>query len=148
MIEPIIIDVTTTKSPHDAFEFFVEQMHQFWPLAHSIGENPRTGLLVELKEGGRWYEVCGEQQCDWGRVLAFNLGKSISFAWHLNAEWEFDPDVFTELLVTFEASGEGCAVRLTHSKLERYGETAETVRASLSAPTGWPDIMGAFAENA
>ncbi|MGJ8527705.1 SRPBCC domain-containing protein [Maritalea sp.] len=146
MIEPIVVDVTTKKSPHEAFQFFVEQMHKFWPLAHSIGDNPRTGLVMELKEGGSWYEVCGEQRCEWGRVLSFVLGKSISLAWHLDAEWNFDPDTYTELLLTFEPSGDGCAVRLTHSELDRYGETAQTVRSDLSAPTGWPDIMGSFAQ--
>jgi len=144
MIEPVIVDVKTKKTPIDAFEFFTKRMHDFWPMGHSICKEPRTGLVVELKPGGRWYEVCGEQECDWGRVLEFTPGERILFAWHLNAEWEFDPEVYTEVLVTFSATSDGTAVRLTHSKLERYGERAASVRQSLGAETGWPDIIGAF----
>ena len=148
MIEPVIVDVQTKMAPADAFTFFVENMHKFWPEGHSIGTVPRTDLVIELKEGGRWYEICGDQQCDWGKVLSFEPGKSVLFAWHLNADWAFDPDVYTEVLVTFEKAETGTNVRLVHSKLERYGEVAPAIRESLSAATGWPDIMGAYAKAA
>lgn len=146
MIEPVIVKVETKKVPTEAFKFFTERMHQFWPMGHSIGETPRTDLVVELEPDGRWYEVCGEEKCDWGRVLEFTPGERILFAWHLNAEWEFDPETFTEVLVTFSPSSVGTFVTLTHSKLERYGKSAEAVRQSLGAETGWPNIIGAFAD--
>ena len=148
MIEPVVVENRTKKSPEDAFRFFVEEIHSFWPMGHSIGEEPRTDLIIELKKGGRFYEVCGSTECDWGRVLEFETGESLLLAWHLDAKWEFDPENYTEVLVTFEPEGAGTLVRLEHSKLERYGDAANDVRASLAAATGWPDIMGTFEKRA
>jgi len=148
MIEPVLVEVTTKKKPQAAFDFFTQQMHQFWPQNHSIGEGERSALIVEMHEGGRWYEVCGGQECDWGKVIELVPGKNILFAWHLNADWEFDPNVYTEVLVEFAPSENGTKVRLTHSKLERFGSNASKMRESLGASGGWPEIIGAFAENA
>lgn len=145
MTEPVVVEVNTKKSPIDAYVFFTEKMHRFWPMNHSIGETARTDMVIEMVEGGRWYEICGEQECDWGRVLDFERGKQVRFAWHLNADWVFDPNLFTEVLVEFTAQGDGTIVRLTHSELDKLGERAETLRESLSSDGGWPEIIGAFA---
>jgi len=144
MIEPVVVEVNTKKSPQDAFSFFIEKMHLFWPMGHSVGETPRTAMMIEMQEGGRWYEVCGTQECDWGRVLDFIEGEHVRFAWHLNADWMFDPEKYSEVLVSFEASADGTVVKLVHSKLENFGENAAQVRASLASDTGWLDIMSGF----
>ncbi|MFT6658898.1 SRPBCC family protein [Maritalea sp.] len=146
MIEPVIVEVTTKKNPKDAFAFFTGHMHQFWPQNHSIGEGERSDLIVDMHEGGRWYEVCGGKECDWGKVLEFVPGEKILFAWHLNADWEFDPDVYTEVVVEFAPHESGTRVRLTHSKLERFGSNAPKMREALGATGGWQEIIGAFAK--
>ena len=80
MIEPVVVENRTKKSPEDAFRFFVEEIHSFWPMGHSIGEEPRTDLIIELKKGGRFYEVCGSTECDW---VAYSKSKRENpFYWH------------------------------------------------------------------
>lgn len=147
MVDPVIVEVETKKSLEAAFKFFTAHMHKFWPQSHSLGEAQRTDLIVEMRPNGRWYEVCGDKEYHWGRVISFEENKEILFAWHLNAEWVFDPDVFTEVLVEFEQNATGgTTVTLTHRHLERYGDQTDRVRQALSAATGWPDIIGAFAK--
>ena len=67
-------------------------------------------------------------------------------AWQLNGDWQYDPGFVTELEVKFTPEGDGTRVDLEHRNLDRYGEKAEAVRASLDAKDGWDLGMAAYAE--
>ena len=68
-------------------------------------------------------------------------------AWQLTGEWRFDSAFETELEIRFASDGERFTrVELEHRNLERYGEKAEAVRASILSPEGWPGLLDRYAE--
>jgi len=144
LIEPVSVTVETRTSPENAFRVFVDKMHDYSPAAHSMGDSERTGMVIELKQGGRWYETCGDQVCEWGIVLDFEVGKHIHFAWHLNDRWAFDASRHSDILVTFAPSDQGTTVTFVHSNMEQLGDGAAEMREALAAENGWPNTMAGF----
>ena len=44
-------------SAERAFRVFTESQGNWWPLAtHHIGKHPARSVVIEPREGGRWYE--------------------------------------------------------------------------------------------
>ena len=101
---------------------------------------------MEPRAGGRWYER-GEDgsECQWGRVLSWEPPARVVLAWQINAQWQYDPDFETEVEIKFIADGTGTRVELEHRDLERYGEQAETMRATFDSDGGWNGLLAAFA---
>ena len=84
-------------------------------------------------------------RCDWGRVLAWEPPHRLLLAWQLDAQWEFDPALVTEVEVRFVAdAGGGTTVTLEHRHLERYGAGAESARAGLVFEGGWFGLLERF----
>jgi uncharacterized protein YndB with AHSA1/START domain len=78
-------------------------------------------------------------------VLVYDRPSRLLLSWQITADWTYDPQLMTEVEVTFEpAEGGGSKVTLTHSKLEQYGDAAERQAAALSG--GWPSLVTAFAQ--
>jgi uncharacterized protein YndB with AHSA1/START domain len=67
-------------------------------------------------------------------------------AWQLTPDWKFDPDLLTEVEVTFTAEGDGARVNLEHRHLERMGEHAEAAREQIDAPEGWGLLLRLYSE--
>jgi hypothetical protein len=140
--------VSVPLSPERAFELFTARMTEFWPAEHSIGTSAIAEVVVEPRVGGRWYErgVDGAE-CDWGRVAEWEPPDKVVLLWQIGANWKFDPDLTTEVELTFTAEEPGrTRVDLRHRHLERYGDQAEQMRAVFDSPGGWPGTLAAFAE--
>ena len=98
-----------------AFSVFVEQMETWWPATHHIGKTPFETIFVEPRVGGRWYERNAEgEQCDWGKVLAWDPPHRVTFSWHVGPghdqpDWTADPDIAkaSEVEIRFTAEGPG-----------------------------------------
>lgn len=105
-----------------------------------------ASAVVESRKGGRFYEV-GEDgtECDWGIVREYSPGEKLVIGWKLNADWAFDNDFEVPVTVTFTADGAHTIVRLEHSELQRYGERAGEVAASVGSDGGWPGLLAAYA---
>ena len=103
--------------------------------------------MIEPQAGGRWYEQ-GEDgsKCDWGRVLVWEPPLRLVLAWQINAQWQFDPGVTTEVEVRFIAEGATTRVELEHRHLERLGDRAEALRAAFDSPDGWAGVLQAYAQ--
>lgn len=139
-----------------AWSVFVEQMETWWPASHHIGSTPFESIFVEPCVGGRWYErnVEGEQ-CDWGKVLAWDPPHRVCFSWHLGlnhgkASWKYDPDPDKASEVEFRFVAEGPAatrVNLEHRCLERHGQGYEQLVALFDAPDAWIGILEHFAKS-
>jgi uncharacterized protein YndB with AHSA1/START domain len=144
----------TVEAPQDrAFTVFTAHMSTWWPLdTHHIGTQPAADAVMEPREGGRWYERAADgSECDWGCVLAWEPPSRVVLAWQLDADWKYDPDPArqSELEVRFIATGPSTTrVELEHSLLERHGERAEEVRASIDSPEGWGGLLERYAEAA
>ena len=151
---PVRRTVTVEASPQKAFDIFTARFDRWWPSAYQIGATPMKSAVIEPKAGGRWYEV-GEDgaECQWGDVLAWEPPSRIVLAWRirtaLHAAWRFDPDLLTEVEVTFTPVGDGTTrVELEHRLLENLGEAGEAARAVFDSEHGWAGILQAFAQEA
>ena len=146
---PVRKSVFVKAQPQRAFEVFTSGIGRWWPPSHHIGKAGMQDAIIEPRAGGRWYErgVDGSE-CEWGRVLAWEPPQRVVLAWQLNADWQFDPHLVTEVEVRFTPEGEGTRVDLEHRNLERFGERADTVRGQIDAEGGWGLILQNFADAA
>jgi uncharacterized protein YndB with AHSA1/START domain len=143
--------ITVPVSQQQAFEVFTSQLGRWWPREYSIGQSPMADFVMEPKIGGRWYEVGQDgSQCDTGRVTAFDPPKHLALAWHLNGQFQFDPDPAhaSEVEVRFVVEGPTqTRVELEHRGFERHGADAEAVLGSVDSQTGWTYCLDLFAKN-
>jgi hypothetical protein len=133
-----------------AFDVFTRRTSVWWPKQHHIGKSPLKDAIIEPRVDGRWYER-GEDgtECQWGRVLAWNPPHGVTLAWQLNAAFQFDPNLVTEVEVKFVPLADGrTRVELEHRNLERFGDAAEKVRGQVGADTGWGAILKSFGATA
>ena len=73
-------------------------------------------------------------------------------AWQITPDFQFDPDLVTEIEVRFEAIGANrTRVDLEHRHFDRFGTRAAEMRAIFDsgdvpgAPHGWAGILREFA---
>lgn len=132
-----------------AFEVFTARIEAWWPMAsHHIGEADCQAVVIEPRAGGRWFErgVDG-QECDWGRVLAWDPPNRVCLAWQLSAQWRFDPALHTEVEVVFTALDAGrTQVDLVHRGLQAYGADALAMQAAFGSPNGWTGMLDHYAQ--
>lgn len=143
---PVVKTLRVPAPPARAFDVFTAGMARWWPKTHSIGREPLADVTMEPRTDGRWFETGeGGATCDWGRVLAWEPPHRLVLAWQITADWTYDPNLMTEVEVTFTADGDGTVVRLEHRGLEAYGARAADLAATLGSPGGWPGLMDLFA---
>ncbi len=147
-VAPVRQQIRVEAAPARAFEVFASRMGHWWNPSHSINSSPQKDVVIEGKAGGRWLEV-GEDgsQCQWGKVLVWDPPSRLVLAWQLNADWKYNPALVTELELRFVPDGaRHTRVELEHRNLERYGEKAEAIRASLSSQEGWTGLLKRYAD--
>lgn len=149
---PIRKTLTVKASPDRAFEVFTAGFDRWWPRGHHIGKTDLKTAVIEPREGGRWYEICVDgSECDWGRVLDWNppqgsVSGRLLLAWQLGADWQFHPEMISEVEVLFTDVGEGrTRVDFEHRHLERLGMDAEAAKG-LDSENGWGGILALYAE--
>lgn len=145
-LAPVRKSVTVNASQQRAFDVFVAHHGEWWPIeSHRILEGS-TSATIEPREGGRWFETGSEGECQWGHVIAYEPPERLLLAWQLDTTWRFNPDFLTEVEVRFVPEGEGVTrVELEHRNIERFGEEAAAVRASLDGGNGWSGVLSALA---
>ena len=149
-IEPIRKQIVVEAPQATAFSVFTDEMHTWWKPEYSIVGEPRVGIVVEPRAGGRWFEQ-GESggECTWGTVEVWDPPQRIVLTWQITADWRYDPDLVTELDIRFEAAGPtSTRVELEHRGLEAYGEHAAMLRGIFDTPEGWAGILAGFAATA
>ena len=146
-VPPVRKSIVVDSDPRRAFEFFTTRMETWWPANHSIATFQRQAIILEPRAGGRWLERGPKgEECQWGRVDTWDPPKRIVLVWQINADWAFDPNLATEVEITFTPQEGGrTQVDLEHRNLERMGAKAETVRGMIDAPGGWSALLEAFA---
>lgn len=141
----------TVAAPQDqAFEVFTAQFGSWWPKEYSIGEADMADFVLEPKAGGRWYEVGVDgTECDSGRVTAFEPPERLVVAWHLDGNWQYDPDPdhASEVEIRFIAEDPThTRVELEHRGFDRHGAGADAVRGGVDNPQGWDYCLALFAK--
>ena len=145
-IAPVRKQLVVKASQSRAFAVFTAEMSRWWPATHSILKSPLKECIVEPRVGGRWY-IVGEDgsSCQTGYVIAWQPPEALVLAWQINAEWQFDPDLVTEVEVKFIAEGTDLTrIELEHRYLERMGGKAAEVRNAVDSPGGWGGILESF----
>ena len=140
------------KAPQDiAWRVFTEQMGTWWPLAaYKIGKANAVDAVIEPRIGGRWYER-GEDgsTCDWGSVLAWEPNARLLLSWDIDANFQYDPELKTEIEVRFIAEADGFTrVELEHRRLDRFGARREEMRNVFDKTGDWGQLLAAFAQKA
>jgi uncharacterized protein YndB with AHSA1/START domain len=143
--------VSVNAPPERAFAVFTGGFGRWWPLSsHHVGSQPAVDAILEPLAGGRWFERAADgSECDWGRVLAWDPPRRVVLSWELNGDFKHDPDVASEVEVTFAPEGEGATrVELVHRGLEVYGEQADRMREVFGSDGGWTGLLETFAAEA
>jgi uncharacterized protein YndB with AHSA1/START domain len=149
MTEGTVRRTVTVDAPAErAFTVFTRGIDAWWPRNHKIGAGELKQAVLEERAGGRWYEVDVDgNECEWGRVLAWEPPTRLLLAWQIDASWRYDPDLVTEVEIRFVAEGPGrTRVELEHRDLHRLGEAGGEFAAALG--NGWPSLLEAFARAA
>jgi uncharacterized protein YndB with AHSA1/START domain len=142
-VAPVISKVSVKAKPARAFELFFNHMGEWWRTCD--GEKPFVAMVLEPKAGGRWYERDAQgKESEWGRVLAYEPPYRLLLGWGFGADFKYDPNILTEVELTFMANASGGTdVLLEHRNLERFGTEAAKVAAGVGG--GWTRQMQAFA---
>ena len=149
---PVRKSVTVKTTVEHAFAVFTEGFDTWWPRTHHVGKSPLATAVIEGRVGGRCFgrSVDGTE-CPWGRVTAWEPPRRFVFAWMLDGDWTYNPDLSkaSEVEVTFTALDDrSTRVDLEHRHFERHGETAAKVRTGVDSPNGWGDLLRLYASKA
>ncbi|HKV25750.1 MAG TPA: SRPBCC family protein [Candidatus Acidoferrum sp.] len=132
-----------------AWRVFTEKMGTWWPLQnYKIGKAKAIDAVVEPRVGGRWYER-GEDgsTCDWGSVLAWEPPGRLVLSWDVTAEWQYDPNLKTEIELRFIPEGKNATrVELEHRLLDRYGARRDQMRRVFETEGDWGRVLALFAQ--
>jgi uncharacterized protein YndB with AHSA1/START domain len=125
-----------------------ENMGQWWPKEHHIGESPLAAVVVEPRNGGPWYEKDADgAECEWGTVLVYEPPRRVVLSWHLNGDFEFVPDTAraSEVEVRFISEHTGqTKVELEHRNFERHGESGDRLRRQVDDPRGCSYVLASY----
>src|SRR5262249_1286854 len=142
--------VVDVKAPPEiAWRVFTEMIGTWWPLAsYKIGKAKAVDAVIEPRVGGRWYERGDDgSTCDWGSVLAWGPPARLVLSWDINADWQYDQNLKTEVEVRFSADGKGgTRVELEHRKLDRYGARRDEMRRIFDTEGDWGRLLALFAQ--
>lgn len=143
-IASLVKTVTVKAPPARAFDIFTGKMGQWWKPGTTMGKSPHKDMVVEPREGGRWYEVDADNtEIQWGKVLAWQPPSRLLLAWQINGQFKYDPNFVTEVEMTFAQAKGGTLVTLEHRDLERFGDQAEKFISMLTG--GWASHMDELA---
>ena len=143
---PVRKTIRVSASPARAFDVFTAGMGRWWRPEHHIAPAPFAEIVVEPKAGGRWFERDKDgAECEWGKILVWEPPGRVVFAWQLDSSWKYDADFITELELRFIAEGDGTRVELEHRNIDRFGDRAAAVRASLDSMEGWNGALAKYA---
>lgn len=140
--------VVNVKAPLEvAWRVFTEQMGSWWPLGrYKIGKAEAVDAVVEPHVGGRWYERGQDgNTCNWGSVLAWEPPSRLVLSWDITADWQYDPELKTEIEIRFIAQGKDATrVELEHRRLDRYGARRDEMRQIFDTGGDWGRLLEMF----
>jgi uncharacterized protein YndB with AHSA1/START domain len=141
----VVVEVGCAK----AFEIFTADMTSWWPPHHHIGSAPIEEIVIEPREGGRWYSRHQDgTETSTGIVTTWNPPGRLVVTWQIGADWAYHDDLVTSVEVRFESvAPDRTRVVLEHRGLEAYGADAASMRAMFESPDAWSGTLTAYAES-
>ena len=146
-VESVRREVVVPASAQRAFDVFTAGISDWWPSEHHIGSAPIEEVIIEPREGGRWYTRHEDgSETSTGYVLAWEPPERLVITWQISAEWRYDPKLVTTIEVRFVAEApDRTRVQLEHRDLDRFGPDAERMRLTFDAPGAWDATLAAYA---
>lgn len=138
-ISPVVKNVTVPCSVERAFDLFTSQISAWWPLpTHSVGQSESHTVEMDCRPGGQIVEsVADGTRETWGTITEWAPTHRVEFSWHPG---QSDAEA-THVAVTFEESGNGTLVTLTHTGWEMRADGFE---ARHRYDTGWDVVLAPF----
>ncbi len=146
-IAPVQKTLTVNAAPARAFEVFTAGIDRWWPKSHSLSPSPLVRSVIEPRAGGRWYSVHADgSECVVGHMLVWEPPSRLVFSWAINAQWQPDATVASEVEVRFTPEGPNATrVQLEHRKFEAMGQDGgQRMRDGVGGPGGWSGILELF----
>ena len=139
----VVVDLPVDQ----AFLVFAD-LDRIKPRKHNLLNVPIEATVLEPHVGGDIYDrgIDGSV-CRWGRVLAFDPPRAITFSWDIGPDWQIAADLTrtSEVDVTFAPVGKRqTRVTLVHRHIHRHGDGWESVRDGVEAPDGWPLYLARY----
>ena len=101
---------------------------------------PALGLVAAKAMTAR----CLQRLTSW---LAWEPPARLVLSWDISADWQYDPELGTEIEINFVAEGaQRTRVELEHRRLDRYGARHEEMRAIFDKGGDWGRVLAMFAE--
>ena len=140
-------EVVVRLPQEQAFWAFTD-LDRIKPREHNVLAAPIERTVLEPRVGGDIYDrgVDGSV-CRWGRVLAFDPPRTITFSWDIGPDWQVATDLnrTSEVEVSFTAEAdERTLVTLVHRHLERHGTGWESLRDGVDVDDGWPLYLARY----
>jgi uncharacterized protein YndB with AHSA1/START domain len=152
VLEPVRKSIRVRASAERAFRAFTTEMDSWWPRTHHIGKSPMKRVVFEGRRGGAIYTDQEDgTPCPWGTVLTWEPPHRFVFAWQVNPDWQYEPDLAkcSEVEVRFTPADDGTTlVELEHRNLERHGGDCATMRDKVNQEGGWNGLLVMFAAKA
>ena len=139
-----VTDLVKTRSvpqiPADAFLLFTDGFGRWWPRrTHSVGGERSAAVAFPGRVGEQIVETLDDgSTASWGTVTDYTPPHAVEFTWHPGST----SDGATTVRVTFETSGTGTLVTLTHSGWDRRAD-GHCERGEYDR--GWDVVIGCFA---
>jgi len=144
-IAPVRKSIRVNATPARAFDVFTSGLGRWWPLNHGIGKQPRRGVVMEARLGGRWYELAEDgTETNVGKIILWEPPQRFVMTWDINSQWKPDTTIGSEIEVRFVAEGANATrVELEHRKFEQLGaEGGAKMRKDVDG--GWPGLLEVF----
>ena len=82
-------------------------------------------------------------------MLAWEPTSRLVLSWDINADFQYDPELKTEIEVRFFAENAGLTrVELEHRRLDRFGDRREEMRTIFNKTGDWGQLLASFAQTA
>ena len=146
-VESVRREIVVPVSAERAFTVFTAEMTSWWPSDHHIGSAPIDEIVIEPREGGRWFTRHTDgTETSTGHVVAWEPGERFAVTWQIGADWKYHADLVTTVEVRFLAEApDRTRVTLEHRDLDAFGQDAEKMRDTFSQPGAWDATLRAFA---
>jgi uncharacterized protein YndB with AHSA1/START domain len=147
MIPNIRKELLVAAPQQTCFVVFTQKMDAWWPKTHHVGKCPMIEMLLEPAQGGRWYSKHEDgSEVTVGHVLTWNPYDLLVLNWQIDANFQCDPGIVSEVEVQFIAEGpKSTRVRMEHKNLDRLGQGAKAIE---SMDDGWGMILNLYKNTA
>ncbi|MEZ4454601.1 MAG: SRPBCC family protein [Nannocystaceae bacterium] len=145
-IAPVHKSIRVTAPIERAFQVFTAGIDRWWPRNHKVSAGPLAQVRLEPRVGGRWIEVDeGGAETVVATVTAWDPPRHLALRWQINARWQADPTMASEVDVTFTVDDEGgTRVDVVHAKFETMGPVdGASMRRDVDG--GWVGLLGLYA---